>query len=517
MIAAAVFGLLFQSLLSFFFGAGSETDAFFMSVSIFAFVSKFLMLGQLKSIALPVYGRALAEEPVAGRALLGGMLKASLLSLSVVALVVTVSAPLLVRVLAPGFGDESSALTAALLRIRAPALLFAGFVTLARIALEHRSEFGLAVFTQKVVPAVSAFALLWLLGERATISDVAWIGLGSAGAGAILLLVVRPALLRGSTLAALRSGRVRGALRDWARFSQSTAATFFGEWAFRVGASILPVGMFSAVLYGRMVHDVMHGAINDPASTVTLPHLARAHESGGVQTAGELLRRRVLQLVAVTAPLATLVAILAPWIVAILFGRGRFAEDGMQGATALALAIFTAGFLVQGVNQLLFAGAYAIGASERVNGVNVIGHAGRALLLIPLVWAFGLVGLVGAQVAMNVSVLVLVIATWPAELGLRGGDHGAGLWRGVGRVALAVVPAAALALAVLGRIGEPMTHGLGGRLLVVTAVTLGFVVIYVVVAAWLGAPVREGWTALRGALGQSGMDPAASDSDAFAP
>ncbi len=509
MIAAALFGLLFQSLLSFLFGAGAETDAYFMSVSIFAFVSKFLMLGQLKSIALPLYGGGPVDGRASGQELLGGMLKAALSSLSIVALVVALAAPLLVRLLAPGFDEPASRLTATLLRIRAPALLFAGFVTLARIALEHRSDFGLAVFTQSVVPAVSAFALLWLVGARATISDVAWIGLGSTAAGGLLLWALRPGLLRGSTRAALQLGTVRQALRAWLRFSQSTAATFMGEWAFRVGASILPVGAFSAVLYGRMVHDVAHGAINDPASTVTLPHLARAHRAGGIEAAGTALRHRVVFLVAVTAPLATLLVILAPWIVAILFGRGRFLEDGMHEATALALAIFAVGFLVQGVNQLLFAGAFAVGESERVNRVNVIGHASRAVALIPMVWAFGLAGLVGAQVAMNVLVLGLVVASWPRGLGLRGPDDGPPFWGGVARVVLAAVPAAGLIAVALAQVGDPLAHGLTGRLLVAVAATTGFLAVYIGMAAAVGVPIRDGVEVLRRGLGRPGMDPAA--------
>ena len=60
---AAVFGLLFQALLSYHFGAGAETDAWFMSLSIYAFLGKFLMLSNVKSLALPVYRRLQASEP----------------------------------------------------------------------------------------------------------------------------------------------------------------------------------------------------------------------------------------------------------------------------------------------------------------------------------------------------------------------------------------------------------------------------------------------------------------------
>ena len=61
-VLAALLGLGFQSLMAFWFGAGAETDAFFMSLSIFGFLAKFLMLTHLKSLALPPYARLRATD-----------------------------------------------------------------------------------------------------------------------------------------------------------------------------------------------------------------------------------------------------------------------------------------------------------------------------------------------------------------------------------------------------------------------------------------------------------------------
>ena len=509
MVTAAVFGLLFQSLLSYFFGAGAETDAFFMSVSIFALLSKFLMFGQLKSIALPVYGR-LEED---GEVVLGGLLKAAAVALGAMALFAAVAAPVLVRVLAPGFDAPTRELTTTLLRIRVPALMIVGFVTLARVGLESRGEFGLAVFVQRVVPAVLSFVLLLWLGETAEISHVAWIALTATASGAMLLVLVRPRLLRGRVRSAVRSPDLRGVLRSWLRFSQSTTATFLGEWAFRVGASLLPVGGFSAVLYGRMVHDVAHGAINDPATTVTLPEVARAVEAEGPSAAGRLLRRRLISLTMLTAPLAALLALLAPWIVAILFGRGRFLADGMVDATALALSIFAVGFLVQGLNQILFTGAYAVGASHLVNRVNLVGHLMRALGLIPLVWLFGLVGLVGAQVGMNVLVLVLVVRGWPPEFELRSGAGAGALWRALGSIAIACIAAGLIVVWALSGVGDPLAYGLAGRLGVAVGAAAGFLVVFSGLAEVFGLPIRDALAAVLRQAGLRGMDPAASGED----
>ena len=83
---AAVLGLGFQSLLAYWFGATAETDAFFMSLSIFGFLGKFLMLSHLRSLALPVYARLRAADAERARGLAGGLLGLSTAAVAVLGL-----------------------------------------------------------------------------------------------------------------------------------------------------------------------------------------------------------------------------------------------------------------------------------------------------------------------------------------------------------------------------------------------------------------------------------------------
>lgn len=482
---AAVFGLLFQALLSNYFGAGAETDAFFMSVSIFAFLSKFLMLSQLKSIALPFYQRRQDGGPG-----LGGLVRLVFMGLAFVTLVLLLAAPLLVRILAPGFDAESAALTTSLLRIRVPALMFTAAITMGLVGLEAGRRFGIAVTASKVVPAVAAFAGLAAIGSRFGITGVAVVGVTSTVAGFGFLWVRWPALFRGSAREAATDPEIRGIGRRWARFSQATLATMAGEWAFRVGASLLPVGQFSAVLYGRRVHDVLHGAVNDSVNTVTLPELSqvalgaesRASQAERDAAVGTRLRGRIEALVCVSLPLAAVGALTAPWIVSVLFGRGRFLADGMSGPTSVALAIFLLGFLVQGINQLCFSAAYATDRSQAVNRVQTVGHVVRALILIPLALTVGFAGLVAGQVFMNVLVLALIAGWWPMGFGL----SAAWAVRRLGRISVsALAPCLALAAA-LQWAGDPQGYSLVNRMLILFALGVVPLLLYGLTARVLG-------------------------------
>ncbi len=536
-VLAALFGVAFQALLANWFGADAETDAWFMSLSIYAFLAKFLMLTHLKSIALPVYRRLRDRDPAEGRRLAVRLLAWSAGGVALLSALLVVAAPLLVDLLAPGYRGELRELTVALVRIRTPALAFLAAATAGLVVLESAHRFGVTVLAQKIVPAAVMLLLFLVVRDGWGMVGVAWIGLAGSVAGGLLAVVMlwpslraprregspqRPAAgaapppgsVEPASAPSLDARReLRGIAGQWVRFSGSNAATFAGEWAFRVAASLLPAGLFSAVLYGRMVHDLLHGAVNDAAQTVSLPRFAAAAsgedqgagtgvEGSGTPGAddrttadervGPRLRESLGALAAVNLPVAAFVAVTAPWSVALLFGRGAFLADGMLEPAALALRIFALGFLLQGLNQLLFAAAFASERSRLVNRVQIVGHLARAVALVPAALAFSFVGLVGAQVAMNALVLALLLGAAPPAWGVGWARVRRSLAAATGRGILA---ATALLLGAwllgAGALPDPLALGTAGRAGVLVLLAAGWFGAYVGLASAFGvAPVR---------------------------
>ena len=502
---AALLGLGFQSVMAFWFGAGSETDAFFMSLSIFGFLAKFLMLTHLKSLALPPYTRLRATDQARAKEFAGGLLGISVVAVAVLSFLLFFASPLLVDALAPGYEGTTRDLTILLLRIRVPALPFLAGTTVAMALLESERRFRVTISAQKVAPAAVSLLLLLALADRFGIVAVGWIGLASTVVGALVIWVAaRSRVGSVAPLPAVRNPELRLIGGRWVSLSSSNAASFLGEWAFRVGASLLPVGLFSAVLYGRMVHDLMHSAVNDSAQTVALPRFsaALASRSGAVGSGspsaideaahrrlGPVLRSALARLSAVSLPLALVVAATAPWSVAILFGRGRFLQDGMLRPAAVSLALFTVGFFLQGLVQLLFAAAFATRRSELINRVQLVGHLVRAAAIVPMVWAFSYVGLVGSQVAMNALVLCLLLFWAPRGWALVGPG------RSLLRPLLASALPAVLYLAVVApRLPDPLAVGTLARVGVLAAVGAGWMLLHGGLAVGLGLP---GTAALR--------------------
>jgi peptidoglycan biosynthesis protein MviN/MurJ (putative lipid II flippase) len=508
---AAVLGLGFQSLLAYWFGASAETDAFFMSLSIYGFLGKFLMLSHLRSLALPVYARLRGSDPERARRLAGGLLGVTVAGVAVISVVLLAAAPVLVDLLAPGYDGAMRDLTVLLVRIRIPALLFLAGTTVAMAFLESEQRFGVTISAQKIVPAAVALALLLVVANRHGIEAVAWVGLLSTVAGALLILPMARDRLGSPALgAAARDPEIRSIGARWTSLSSSNAATFVGEWAFRVGASLLPVGLFSAVLYGRMVHDLLHGAINDSAQTMALPRFSAAIAAGAeadppkssratdaeadplpspraadARVAPEL-GASLTALTALSLPLTLLVATTTPWIVALLFGRGRFLADGMLGPAAVSLSLFMIGFFLQGLVQILFSAAFATHRSDLINRTQLVGHLARAAALVPMVMWLSYVGLVGAQVAMNALVLGLLVLWAPREWGLRSLPR-----RLLRPLVAAVIPAVVFVSALSPRLPDPLSLGTGGRVAALAAIGAGWLLVYGALAAALRLPEAE--------------------------
>ena len=507
-VLAALLGLGFQSLMAFWFGAGAETDAFFMSLSIFGFLAKFLMLTHLKSLALPPYTRLRATDEERAKEFAGGLLGISVVAVAALSFLLFFASPLLVDALAPGYEGTTRDLTILLLRIRVPALPFLAGTTVAMALLESERRFGVTISAQKVAPAAVSLLLLLALADRFGIVAVGWIGLASTVVGALVIWVAAHSRVGSvAPLTAVRNPELRLIGGRWVSLSSSNAASFLGEWAFRVGASLLPVGLFSAVLYGRMVHDLLHSAVNDSAQTVALPRFSAALASpsgAGSPSAideaahrrlGPVLRSALAKLSAVSLPLALVVAATAPWSVAILFGRGRFLQDGMLRPAAVSLALFTAGFFLQGLVQLLFAAAFATRRSELINRVQLVGHLVRAAAVVPMVRAFSYVGLVGSQVAMNALVLCLLMFWAPRGWELVG--PGRSLLRPLIASAL---PAVLYLVVVAPRLPDPLAVGTLARVGVLAAVGAGWMLLHGLLTVGLGLP---GAAALRKRLGRA--------------
>ncbi|WP_051468464.1 murein biosynthesis integral membrane protein MurJ [Actinomadura oligospora] len=430
-------GFVRDLLLADRFGAGPSTDAFLVSWTVPETVSPLLIEDAMALVMVPVVTRAMVRPDGVPR-LVRRVAPRLVLVLTVLSVAVTLLAPWLVRIAAPGVANRSEAVVC--LRLTAVTVLTFGVAGLMSAILRPHHRFGppAAIY---LAYNVGILAMLVMLADAWGITSAA---LGVACGSLFMVLVQMPAfvrVLRGrgrlSGTADLDGARgldpglstrqVRLAaaapviVYTVARQAQVLIERFFG--------SSLPEGTISHLNYAQKVAQVPM-VLALLVATVTFPRLVRAH----LDDDAGLLRRRIESDLTVVG-LLILVAItylwtFAPLITRVMFEHGAFTRSDSL-STAHILRIYSLGLLAQ---CLLGVSVRALSAGRRPN------------------WRTPVAMLAGLGVTFGIAALF-------------GASHGAGALA-VGNAA-GISVAAVLQLVTVRRRVAPIRFGLLGRRLVI--------------------------------------------------
>lgn len=489
------FGLVRDVLVGALYGANRETDAFFVAWTVPEATAPLLIEGTMAFVMVPAFGRALAaaearraERPgEAGevpdttdptRELIEATLLRIVLGLSLVAVLVAVTAPWLIAALAPGLPDPDLATRC----LRAVAVTVPLFGVAGYLAAALRTHY--------VFAPPAALNLAYNVGIIATILlTYQWLGvLGAAigiSVGALLMVAIqlpsaarvlpRPrtfSLRRTTTLLAF-AAFLPVAAHSLARQAQVLVERFAAAPPAWFG-SPLAEGTISHLNYSQKIAQIPI-TLSFMAAAVTFPIFAKSVASGALDQA----RRRMEIDTAVLGGIALLViaylSIYAPAVVEVLFQRREF-DASDTAATAAILRVYVLGILGQALVSLLVRPFFTYQSRIWFPAVAMLWG-----LLVTVVATFLLVGPFGAQGIAGANALGITVTAVILAVGARTRLSTAPSPAAYGRMALLVVPVGIAAAAGLGvhrlLAGTPavVLAGVGG--IVMLVVTGGLVVL----------------------------------------
>lgn len=477
-VAGAVLGLLRDQTIAHLFGASSESDAFLIAWTVPELAATLLIEDAMALLLVPAFSHALArrEDPEAVRELVSATFPRLFAVLVGVAALLMAGAPLVVRLLAPGFGDPQLAVECT--RLTALTVLTFGVTGYFSAVLRAHGSFlaPAAVYTAYnagIIATTLALHSLW--GVRAAAAGVA-VG------GALMILVQAPGVARhlGGLAPLSRPRRTGGTpligaalLAPVVLFAVSRQAQVLVE---RFLAAPLPAGAISHLNYAQKVAQ-MPMVLSLMVCTVTFPVVAQAMATGDRERA----RRRVEEDLAMAGTVVLLgtayVVGYAPGIIDVLFRRGAFdAQD--SATTAGVMRVYAAGLLGHCLVGALGRPFFSAGrptwfpAAAMAGGLAVTVAAGAAA-----VGPYGVHGIAAANAAgISVTALLLlhglgsrVVVIEVRAIGLR-----------LGRLVLAAAAATGAAL-----LASPAT---GAALASLAAGVLIVPVVFLATARALGAP-----------------------------
>ncbi len=415
-LLSRVTGLARESIKAVAFGAGPAMDAFEAAFRLPNLLRRLFAEGAFSQAFVPIlaeYHRQRGEEATRSLAAnVAGVLGLVLVAVSVLGVL---AAPALVYLLAGGFAATPGKveLTALLIRVMFPYILFISLTSLAGGVLNVHRHFAVPAFTP-VLLNVAMIAAAVLLAPRVD-PPVLALAIGVAVGGVAQLALQLPALARIGMLAWPRAGwRDPGVRRVLKAMGPAVLGVSAAQISMLINTQLaawLGDGRISWITYADRLMEFPSALLGVALGTVLLPSLARHYSDANPDEYSSLLDWGLRLACMLALPAALALAVLALPIVATLYQYGHFSvDDAWQ--TRAALLGYSAGLLGIVLVKILAPGFFArqmLATPVRIAFASILVAQAVALSLM---WRIGHVGLTlgtGMGATFNAAMLYYLL------------------------------------------------------------------------------------------------------------
>jgi putative peptidoglycan lipid II flippase len=432
-----------------------QQDAFYAAFRIPDLIFQLVAAGALSSALIPIVSGLLEREAHAHAwRVVSTVINLMLIALGVLAALLFLLAPLLMRGITPGFEGEQLERTIGLTRIMLLSPIFLAMGAVATSVLNAGGRFAASA----VAPIIYNLAIIGGALILAPTMGVEGLAIAVVG-GSLGHLLVQLAPLR--RLGFRYEPHIHRGDPEARRALVLMAPRAFGLGASQVTfivvtalASTLAVGAVADFNIAFTLLQIPIGVIGVPLGIVLLPSLSRDAAVGREPAFASLLTRALRLILYVMIPIAGLTAVLRQEVVDVLFGGGQIGE-GDLALIAETLLWFLIGLAAHALIAVLARAFYARQDTLTPVLVAVAAVVANTTLAVVLVGPLGLGGIALAiALAAWMEALVLLVILWTRVDGLRLAD----LSRVGFQAIVGTVVAGALAFgtaAVIGRAIEP--------------------------------------------------------------
>jgi putative peptidoglycan lipid II flippase len=396
-LVSRILGFVRDLVLARVFGAGPLTDAFFVAFKIPNFLRRLFAEGAFSVAFVPILSEYKQQRSPAE---LKGFVDRVAGTLGAVLLVLTLlgilGAPVLVLLFAPGFSGQEglSELTADMLRLTFPYLLFISLTAFAAGILNAFGRFAVPAFTPVLLNLFLIAAALWLAPQlEQPIMALAWAVLGAGIAQFLFQLpFLRPLGLLPRFRFAPRDPGVRrvGGLMLPALFGVSV--TQLNLLLSTLVASFLQAGSISWLYYADRLMELPVGVLGVALGTVILPQLSQRHADASPEVFSRTIDWGLRVTLLLGIPCAVGLLVLAGPIISTLFQSGQFTAHDVA-MTSYGLMAYSVGLMAFLLVKVLAPGFYARQDTRTPVRFATIAVAANILLMALLVWPLQHTGL----------------------------------------------------------------------------------------------------------------------------
>ena len=418
-----ILGVVRDALIALFFGASSQSDAFFIAFRPFDLSRKLFSEGILSISFIPVFSETLEKE---GRSRAAAMIFSFFFFFSIIGILIVLSgiffAPLIMKIIAPGFIHHSYqyGLTMILMKIMLPYVFFILITALCMGVLNSYGNFGVPAVAPLLFNLVVIIFTLFI-SSRFNV-PVLGLAVGVTAGGIVQLAVQIPSMIR---LGLLKISFFHIFHPGVLRVAKIMIPSMIGAASYKINIMVasfftsgLDEGSITFVYYADRLVQFPLALFAVSVATVLLPEISKKVILGQLDDVGELFSRGVKLVFFITIPaMAGLMALNEP-IVKILFGHGAFNAAAVEKTAdclfflALGLWAFT------GVR--LFVTLYYSLANIAIPFYSGLITVGLNLVLCPaLMNLLGLKGLILSVSLSAVAGFIFLFMNIPGTMNIR--------------------------------------------------------------------------------------------------
>jgi putative peptidoglycan lipid II flippase len=388
-------------------GAGALSDAYLAALQVPNLFRRLLSEGALNSAFVPMWLRKRQQAGPEGARRFGAeVLGVMLVILGAIAILCVVFAPVLVRLLAPGFeiGSERHALTVAYIRLTILYVVIAGIVAVWAAVLNAEGRVGAVAFGVVIFNCVFVAVVIVLVLSGAAATERT----GAILSGAVALSGIGQLALIGAALFALpaapRMPRFVLSADAWRFFALALPgiiAAGVPQLKLMAGAVIASSSnnAVSWLYYANRLYELPLGIVSIAVASVLVPLIAASVRDGKPEAFAAAQSRGFEIALGLALPAAIGLVVLAEPIVRVLFERGAFGPRDTV-AVAAALAAISAGLPGHALEKVLGAVSFA---HEDTRTPMLAALAGLTTAIVAALLLFPLYGHVGIAAAIATS------------------------------------------------------------------------------------------------------------------
>ncbi len=340
-------GLARDILIANFFGSGMSADAFFVAFRIPNLLRRLFAEGSFSVAFIPVFTEYLQRQSKQEAFLLARVvLTVLILILSAITFLGIVFSPLIVRIIAPGFGGigEKYALTVLLTRIMFPYIFLVSVLALFMSILNSLKHFAAPAIAPIFLNLGMIAALVFLAPSMKT--PTVGLAVGVIAGGVLQVALQVPFLLKRGLSFGLVWKPAHPGLK---RIGILVLPVIFGSAIYQINqlvgtllASLLREGSVSFLYYADRLVQFPLGVFAIAISTAVLPSLSREAAAGDMTRLKGTLSHALRLTMFITIPAMVGLIVLRQPIVRLLFQRGAF-DQSTTLMTARALLYYSVG------------------------------------------------------------------------------------------------------------------------------------------------------------------------------